>query len=114
MIPAGVRAVFFDAVGTLLHPHPSPGSVYTALGRQFGSRLSEEEVETRFRAAFRAEDEADALAGWRTSEERELARWRSIVAAVLDDLEGSAGEECFQALWEHFARPGSWRPDPEA
>jgi putative hydrolase of the HAD superfamily len=114
MIPAGVRAVFFDAVGTLLHPDPSPAYVYATVGRQFGCRYSEEEVGTRFRAAFRAEDEADRCAGWRTGEERELARWHRIVATVLDGLTGRAAEECFRELWAHFARPEAWRCDPDA
>ena len=34
------RAVFFDAVGTLLHPDPSAAEVYAGVGRRYGSRLS--------------------------------------------------------------------------
>src|SRR5437660_2707613 len=52
-IPPVVRAVFFDAVGTLLHPEPPAGAVYAVLGRRFGSRLDPGAVAGRFRTAFR-------------------------------------------------------------
>ena len=32
-IPPGVRAVFFDAVGTVIHPQPSAADAYTVIGR---------------------------------------------------------------------------------
>ena len=44
MIQAGVRAVFFDAVGTMIHPDPPAATVYARVGRRFGSRLPAEAV----------------------------------------------------------------------
>jgi putative hydrolase of the HAD superfamily len=99
--------VFFDAVGTLLHPDPPAPAVYSVLGRRFGSRLHETTITARFRAAFRRQEEADYAAGLRTDEAREVARWRAIVAEVLDDV--TDAETCFQELYAHFARPDSWR-----
>ena len=52
MIPPEVRAVFFDAVGTLIHPQPSAAAVYAAVGRRFGTRRTEEEIAARFPTAF--------------------------------------------------------------
>jgi putative hydrolase of the HAD superfamily len=104
---AGVRAVVFDAVGTLIAPDPPPPAVYADVGRRHGSRRGLDEIAARFRAAFRAQDEADRAAGWRTDEAREERRWRAIVAATLDDV--TDPEECFQELWDHFARPAAWR-----
>lgn len=102
-----IRAVFFDAVGTLLQPDPPAAEVYCDVGRRHGSRLSLETIRTRFRTAFCAEDALDRAAGWRTEEVREEHRWRSIVRSVLDDVAGS--EACFRELWSHFASPGAWR-----
>src|SRR5438128_401117 len=102
-----IRAVFFDAVGTLLEPDPPAAEVYFDVARRQGSRLSLEAIRTRFRTAFRAEDDLDRTAGWRTDEVREERRWRSIVASVLDDV--ADGEACFRELWSHFASPGAWR-----
>lgn len=105
-IPPGVRAVFFDAVGTLLYPTAPPPETYAEAARRQGVILDPAVVLTRFRTAFRAEEEADRAAGWVTSEEREVERWRRIVAASLPELpdpqRGSA------ELFAHFARPEAW------
>lgn len=101
-----IRAVFFDAVGTLIEPWPSAIEVYEEMGRRHGSSLARSEIASRFRSAFRREDDIDRQAHWQTSEEREQRRWRHIVAAVLDDVKD--GEACFRALWQHFARPEAW------
>jgi putative hydrolase of the HAD superfamily len=107
MLPPGVRAVFFDAVGTLIYPDPPAPVVYAAAGHARGSRLDVSEITARFRTAFRREEEEDRRLGWRTGEEREARRWRHIVAAVLDDVTDPEG--CFQELFAHFAQPGAWR-----
>jgi putative hydrolase of the HAD superfamily len=105
-IPDEVRAVVFDAVGTLLHPEPAAAEVYARIGRRFGSCLSVASIRTRFGEAFAGEESIDLAGRLRTSEERERQRWRTIVAQVLDDV--SDGEVCFEALYEHFSRPESW------
>jgi putative hydrolase of the HAD superfamily len=103
--------VFFDAVGTLIHPDPPAPAVYAAVGRRFGSRLDAETIAVRFRAAFRRQENIDRAAGWRTDAARELARWRAIVAETLSDA--ADPEACFRELFAHFARPESWAVDPE-
>jgi putative hydrolase of the HAD superfamily len=110
-LPAGVRVVAFDAVGTLIHPEPPATAVYAAVGARFGSRRTVAEIAERFRTAFRREEDWDRQHGWRTSEAREHERWRRIVAAVLDDVADAAG--CFRELFDHFARPDAWRCGPE-
>jgi putative hydrolase of the HAD superfamily len=112
MIPPDVRAVIFDAVGTLIHPEPSAAVVYAAVGQSLGSRLTVGEIAERFRTAFAREEALDRADGLRTSEERERRRWRSIVGAVLDDVRDP--ERCFEELFAHFGRPGAWRSDPAA
>jgi putative hydrolase of the HAD superfamily len=109
--PSAVRAVFLDAVGTLIHPEPPAPVVYAAVARRFGSRLDTAAVAARFAAAFTRQEALDLAAGLRTDEERELARWRAIVAEVLDDA--SDPESCFQELYAHFAAAGAWRCEPE-
>ncbi len=106
-----VRAVFFDAVGTLIHPDPPAGAVYADVGRQYGSRLTAEEIARRFTAAFRLEEAMDLAGELRTDEGRELRRWQHIVAAVLDDVTDPAA--CFTDLYRHFARPQAWQCELE-
>ena len=107
LLSATVRAVFFDAVGTLIHPEPPAPVVYHRVARTFGSRCTLDDIGRRFREAFQREEARDRAAGLRTCEEREVQRWRSIVAAVLDDA--SDPEACFRELYDHFTRPASWR-----
>jgi putative hydrolase of the HAD superfamily len=106
-VPPGVRAVFFDAVGTLIQPEPSAADAYAAVGRRHGSRLPADVIRGRFVAAFEAEERLDAGRGHRTDEERERQRWLAVVAAVLDDVRDS--RRCFDELYEHFAGPQAWR-----
>ena len=39
MSAGAIRAVFFDAVGTLIHPEPAAATVYARIGQRFGTRL---------------------------------------------------------------------------
>src|SRR5437016_3584478 len=96
-LPEGLQAIVFDAVGTLLHPEPTPPLVYATIGQRHGSRLSAAEIAIRFKAAFRDEDEFDRRHGLRTDERREVERWRHIVSRVLDDV--TDAEVCFQELF---------------
>jgi putative hydrolase of the HAD superfamily len=104
--------VYFDAVGTLLFPDPPAPAVYAEVARQQGLALSTAEVRARFVAAYRAEEEADAGAGWVTSEGRERDRWRSIVTEALAGV--SDPHACYEFLYSYFAKPGAWRLAPDA
>jgi putative hydrolase of the HAD superfamily len=106
------RAVFFDAVGTLLHPDPPAPVVYADVARRRGSCHDAAAILSRFRTAFQNEEAIDLKQGLRTSEERERARWQRIVAAVLDDVNDPGA--CFDELYDHFSRPESWRVEPDA
>jgi putative hydrolase of the HAD superfamily len=111
LIDPGIRAIVFDAVGTLIHPRPAAPLVYAEIGRRFGSCLTTAVIAERFRKAFRQEEDVDRQHGYQTGEARELSRWRTIVASVLDDV--SDREACFQALFAHFAHPDAWQCDPQ-
>jgi putative hydrolase of the HAD superfamily len=106
-----IQAIFFDAVGTLIHPDPPAAPTYWNIGRRHGTRYSIDEIGRRFTRAFAAEEEADRIDGWRTSEDRERRRWVRIVGSVLDDVNDP--ERCFQELYSHFSRPEAWRLEPE-
>jgi putative hydrolase of the HAD superfamily len=109
MIDSAVRAVFFDAVGTLIVPSAPVARTYTEFASRRGTRLPEEEVRGRFRDAFARQEKIDRDAGWWTSESRERARWQAIVAEVLPGAEGA-----FEDLWAWFSTPAAWTVHPEA
>ncbi len=111
-IPPGTRAVFFDAVGTLLFPDPPAPVIYAETARRHGLAVSAADVRDRFIVAYRAEEAADAATDWATGEDRERDRWRRIVT---DTLAGVADPEaCYRHLFEHFAKPDAWRVAPDA
>lgn len=107
---ANCRAIFFDAVGTLLIPDPPAFEVYAESARRHGLNITAPEIQVRFRTAFAKEEEHDARQDWQTSESREYERWRQIVATVLD----SNDQAIFDDLWKHFAQPSAWRLLPGA
>jgi putative hydrolase of the HAD superfamily len=111
-IPPEVRAIYFDAVGTLIHPNPPAAIVYAEIGRRYGSARGVDEITHRFRTAFYSEEVRDRACGWRTSESREEARWRRIVTEVLEDA--SDLEACFHELFTHFSRADAWRLESDA
>jgi putative hydrolase of the HAD superfamily len=104
------QCIAFDAVGTIIHPSPPAGDVYSRVAQEFGSRLPPDEIARRFRKAFRETEQGDLAAPVEsrliTSEAREKERWRQIVATVIDDVPDSS--LCFTNLFAHFARPCAW------
>ena len=116
---ASVRAVLFDAVGTLIRPDPPVAQVYCRLGRRFGSTLSLSQVDARFKAAFARHQTEDAnssttqhpargrFARGATDNQQERQRWQRIVAEVFHDIP-CAEDRLFTALWDHFAQCQHW------
>lgn len=110
-ITPNTRAVFFDAVGTLIHPRPSAPTVYAAVAARYGLSLSAADVRERFIAAYQKEEAADVASNWATSEARERERWHTIVCETLLGVTDS--EACYRELFDHFARPEAWEPDAD-
>ncbi len=104
---AVLKAVLFDAVGTLIYPSPSVAQAYASAAARQGLSLPSNEVSRRFRAAFAAEELIDVseLQG-RTDSQRELDCWQRIVAAVFPDAPKPG--DLFAELWAHFASPSHW------
>ena len=101
-----IRAVYFDAVGTLLFPSRPALETYQLLAREDGSSESIEILSQRFRQAYNREEEIDRANRWLTDEPREVLRWRRIVEATLPQLRDPATG--FQRLFAHYARADSW------
>lgn len=107
VIPTCVRAVFFDAVGTLIVPEPPAPDVYSDTAARHGLSISPTQVSVRFLAAIRKEDQTDRAANWITNEARETARWQAIVYASLEGADDP--EICFRELYSYFGNPTAWR-----
>jgi REG-2-like HAD superfamily hydrolase len=108
--PAGVTAIVFDVVGTLVEPAVAVADTYAAAGRRHGIDLDAATVARRFATAWRRQESNDAAAAipFATSRDRERERWWEIVADVFGPHAASAA--IFADLWAHYALPEAWRP----
>ncbi len=102
----------FDVVHTLVEPWPTVAVAYHEAGQRHGIELDPAVIQPRFRTAWRRQEELDARASpaFATSRDREMLRWRQIVAEVFAGAGDTDG--IFADLWEHFGRPDAWRPVP--
>lgn len=109
-LPAGVRAVVFDVVGTLVEPQPVVAVAYQRAAARHGIERGADEIARGFREAWRRQEAFDAAAAlpFATSRERERERWRAIVADVFPDV--ACADAIFADLWDHFGTPSAWRP----
>lgn len=120
----GIQWVVFDVVGTLLFADPPLHMAYHRIGKRFGSTVTPVEARERFELAMREcrLREADTeetpskptaalrksgTTSWQTSEEDEREFWSRVVERVLPDVSDRSG--CFDELFDHFAKPGSWQ-----
>lgn len=110
-IPASVRGIVFDAVGTILRPAPPFPVIYQQAARRLGIELEQSAILAKFVTSFGASDDYDRdVLHYADSEERERDRWHAIVASVFAEyLSGSALEELFEELFSHYGRPASWQ-----
>jgi putative hydrolase of the HAD superfamily len=112
-----LRAVFFDAAGTILHLREPAGLSYTKIARRFGLEADERAVMAAFRRAFRAAPGLAFGPGHGAGELRRMERewWREVVLATFAGMGRFTDfEACFDQLFALFANPSSWSVAPEA
>ena len=107
----GIRAVFFDAVGTLLFPAEPVSATYRRIAAKQGIEIDEETVRSRLLPAFERQERVDHAGGWRTDEAREVERWRTIVTETLEEVPDPTA--CFQELWQWYSAPLAWQAHPQ-
>ncbi len=110
-IPASVRGIIFDAVGTILRPAPPFPVIYQAAARRFGVELEQDAIFAKFVTALGASDIYDRdVLQYRDSEQRERDRWFAIVSNVFADfVSGAELDALFEELFSHYGRPESWQ-----
>jgi len=112
-----VRAVLFDAVGTLLRLREPVGQTYSRLARAQGVDLPAWRLEDAFGRVLAA---APAMAFPGAPPERvpalERAWWRSRVRETFRATDQSARfadfDACFDSLFAHYATRAAWQPAP--
>ena len=110
-----IKAIFFDAAGTLMKPSRSVGESYAAFAAKYGVNVTPSELSRRFRVCF---GEAPRLAFPGASPETvaELERdwWKRVVAQVFAPWPPfEKFDDFFDELFGYFADPGAWSLYPE-
>ena len=110
-----IKAVFFDAAGTLIKPARSVGESYAAIAAKHGKEVSSTNITERFRTCF---DAAPRLAFPSATEDTVAALerdwWKSLVAQVFEPWSPFVRfEEYFAELFAYFASPNAWTLYPE-
>jgi len=111
-----IKAVLFDATGTLFAPHPSVGAVYARIAANFGITIKAAAIDTSFAEDFRRgvrELRTHGLAVWE-NEAAARAFWRRLLDVIFLRLANRAcPETCFQAIYRAFAEAEAWRVYPD-
>ncbi|MGH7854464.1 MAG: HAD-IA family hydrolase [Candidatus Binatia bacterium] len=110
-----IKAIFFDAAGTLMKPTRSVGESYARFAAKYGVRATPSDLSERFRVCF---GEAPRLAFPGASEDTvtglERDWWKQLVAQVFEPWRPfERFDEFFDELFAYFAEPGAWSLYPE-
>jgi len=110
-----IKAIFFDAAGTLIKPARRVGETYSLLARKYGVEVSAAEIAERFRLCF---DSAPPLAFPGASparmEDLERAWWQELVRHIFAPWDGfQRFDDYFVELFAYFAQPDAWAIYPE-
>lgn len=108
-----IRAIFFDAVGTLIHLPRGVGFHYREIGVRHGVEASEAELATAFRRAWREMPQRPPTLAPRADDDK--AWWRELVGRVLNLCHANAtnADHFFEELYARFSEPGVWELYPE-
>ena len=111
-----IKAIFFDAAGTLIRLTKSVGAHYALVAQRQGLTLDPAQLDHGFAQVWKemplrpatGEPRKDDDKGW----------WRDLVERLLDRVAPEVApldrDTFFEAAYGHFAEPGVWELYPEA
>ncbi len=110
-----IKAITFDAVGTLFYLTKTVGDHYAYVGSEVGLDLDAQELERAFHTAWEKMPLRTAIDGPRENDDK--GWWRELVDLVLDQVAPSLSEfdrdNFFEIAYEHFAEADVWELYPE-
>jgi putative hydrolase of the HAD superfamily len=110
-----IKAIFFDAVGTLFYLTKTVGDHYALVGSEVGLTLDAKQLDRAFYTAWKQMPRRAAIEGPRPNDDKSW--WRELVNLVLDQVAPSLSEfdrdNFFEVAYEHFAEAGVWELYPE-
>ena len=110
-----LKAIFFDAAGTLFHLPRGVGYHYALVAEEIGLKLDSRDLDRAFNRAWNAMPRREPIDGPREDDDKDW--WRQLVDLVLNDVAPSLNEldrdNFFEIAYEHFAEAGVWELYPE-
>jgi putative hydrolase of the HAD superfamily len=110
-----IKAIFFDAVGTLFYLTKTVGDHYALVGEEVGLSLDAQKLDRAFFAAWKQMPPRAAIDGPRENDDKDW--WRELVDLIFKDIAPSISEldrdNFFEIAYEHFAEAGVWELYPE-
>lgn len=110
-----LKAIFFDAVGTLFYLNGTVGDHYALVGSEVGLDLDARGLERAFHAVWKKMPQRAVIDAPRENDDK--GWWRELVDLVLDQVAPSLSEfdrdNFFEIAYEHFAEAGVWQLYPE-
>jgi len=110
-----LKAIFFDAVGTLFYLTKRVGDHYAIVGEEIGLKLNADKLDRAFVSAWNQMPKRPPIDGPRENDDKDW--WRTLVDLVLDEVAPSLNEidrdNFFEIAYEHFAEAGVWKLYPE-
>jgi putative hydrolase of the HAD superfamily len=107
---AMIKAVFFDAVGTLFYLTKTVGDHYALVGSDVGLTLDALKLDEAFYRAWKQMPIRPPINGPREDDDK--CWWRQLVDLVLDQVAPSLTEldrdNFFEVAYKHFAKAGVW------
>lgn len=105
---SSVRAITFDAGGTLLEPYPSVGEVYAEVLLSFGYKRDPDTLEADFQVAFSSVSKNPAVLD---PNDREKDFWRQVVRRTIEQepFPPELFPDVFANMWETFSHGTRWR-----
>jgi FMN phosphatase YigB (HAD superfamily) len=109
-----IRAILFDAAGTLFFLTKTVGHHYAYVGCEVGLDLDAQELDHAFHTAWKQMPQRPAIDGPRENDDKDW--WRELVGRVFDQVAPALSEfdrdTFFEVAYEHFAEPGIWQLYP--
>src|SRR5260370_36340056 len=110
-----LKAIFFDAAGTLVHLPRGVGYHYALVGHEIGLKLDAKQLDRAFAAAWKSMPQRAPIDRPRENDDKDW--WRVLVNLVLDQVAPLLSEldrdNFFEIAYEHFAEAGVWELYPE-
>jgi putative hydrolase of the HAD superfamily len=116
-MPSPIRAIFFDAAGTLFHLREPVGDTYARIAAKHGVMAEARALEKAFRAAWKALPSPVHPEG-KPPEDDDRAWWHEVVrltfaheANATDSgaIAGDVFEPMFADMYAHFANADAWQ-----